>query len=212
MVDRICELGQVIADWALVERMTMTFNTFHEIHIQMQVSYPVQILTILSTASTIVVIILIVYLIRRGPTNSGNPNAVKQIPGDTEELFLQIKDWGFEKHKTLLASFLLADECTIIILLITSLKEDGFTVNTESSQLVVTGDGGWRNKHQISEATGLSQRKIYHKNGIIERLAKLSLLEIRDKDGWGRQTNQYRANITHTLVKSIYAALLRSEI
>ena len=212
MVDRIRELGQVIADWALVERMTMTFNTFHEIHIQMQVSYPVQILTILSTASTIVVIILIVYLIRRGPTNSGNPNAVKQIPGDTEELFLLIKDWGFEKHKTLLSSFLLADESTIIILLITSLKEDGFTVNTESSQLVVTGDGGWRNKHQISEATGLSQRKIYNKNGIIERLAKLGLLEIRDRDGWGRQTNQYRANITHTLVKSIYAALLRSEI
>ncbi len=190
----------------------MNFDTIHELYMQIQISYPVQILAILSTASTIAIIILIVYLVRRGPANSGNPVAVKQIPDDTEELFLQIKDWGFEKHKTLLASFLLYDECTIIILLITSLKEDGFTVNTDSGQLMITGDGGWRNKHQISEATGLSQRKIYDKNGIIERLAKLGLLEIREKDGWGRQTNQYRANISHTLVKSTYAALLRSHI
>ncbi|MHA1137698.1 MAG: hypothetical protein ACTSSE_14550 [Candidatus Thorarchaeota archaeon] len=194
----------------MVDWMTMSTNQLYDIHALLQVSYPVQILAILSTASTIAIIILIVYLVRRGPANSGNPVAVKQIPDDTEELFLQIKDWGFEKHKILLASFLLYDECTIIILLITSLKEDGFSVNTDSGQLVVTGDGGWRNKHQISEATGLSQRKIYDKNGIIERLAKLGLLEKRDKDGWGRQTNQYRANITHTLVKSIYAALLRS--
>jgi hypothetical protein len=176
---------------------------------QLQVSYPVQILSLLSTAATIAIIILIVYLIRRDTTSSGNPNVVKQIPADIEELFLQIKGWEFEKHETLLSSFLLADEYTILNLLITSLKEDGVIVSDEEDRLKLSGEGGWRNKYQISEGTGLSSRKIYDKNGIIERLATLGFLEIRDKDGWGRQTNQYRANINHALVKSMYAALLR---
>ena len=188
----------------------MNSSTFYDIHMQLQVSYPVQILSLLSTAATIAIIILIVYLIRKDSPSSGNPNIVKQIPADIEDLFLQIKGWEFEKHKTLLSSFLLADEFTILNRLITSLKEDGFSVNDEGDHLNLSGEGGWRNKHKISEGTGLSSRKIYDKNGIIERLANLGFLEIRDKDGWGRQTTQYRANINHAVVKSMYAALLQS--
>ncbi|MGY5859740.1 MAG: hypothetical protein RTU63_10245 [Candidatus Thorarchaeota archaeon] len=188
----------------------MSSSTFNDIHLQLQVSYPVQILSILSSVTTIAVILLIVYLIRKDSTPSGNPAIVKEVPADIEELFLQIKEWDFEKHKILLSSFLLDDEYTILNLLITSLKEDDFSVSTEGGQLNLSGEGGWRNKHQISEGTGLSSRKIYDKNGIIERLANLGFLEIRDKDGWGRQTNQYRANINHALVKSVFAALLQS--
>jgi len=194
----------------LVERIIMNSSTFYDIHLQLQVSYPVQILSILSSATTIAIIILIVYLIRKDSPSSGNPNIVKQIPADVEELFLQIKGWEFKKQKILLSSFLLTDEYTILNLLITSLKEDGFIANEEGGQLKLTGEGGWRNKHQISEGTGLSSRKIYDNNGIIERLTTLGFLEIRDKDGWGRQTNQYRANINHALIKSMYVALLQS--
>lgn len=187
----------------------MTSSTFYDIHGQLQVSYPVQILSLLSTAATITVIILIVYLIRKDSSSSGNPNVVKQIPADVENLFLQINEWDFEKQKTLLSSFLIADEYTILNLLISCLKEDGFVASEGGGQLKLIGEGGWRNKYQISEGTGLSSRKIYDKNGIIERLATLGFLEIRDKDGWGRQTNQYRANINHALIKSMYASLLR---
>lgn len=190
----------------------MTFNTFHEIHMQLQVSYPVQIMSILSTFTTIVIVILVIYIIRRDKTHAGNPDTLVRIPVDFEELFLLIKDWDFEKYKTLLSNFLLADEYTILNLLVTSLQEDDLSIVDEGEEIRISGDGGWRNKHQISSATGLSSRKIYDKNGIIERLTNLGLLEIRDAPTeWGRQTNQYRANTNHALIKSMFGALLRSQ-
>ncbi len=190
----------------------MTFNTFHEIHIQLQVSYPVQIMSILSTFTTIVIVILVIYIIRRDKTHSGNPDTLVRIPVDFEELFLLIKDWEFEKYKTLLSNFLLVDEYTILNLLVTSLQEDDLSIVDEGEEIRISGDGGWRNKHQISSATGLSSRKIYDKNGIIERLTNLGLLEVRDAPTeWGRQTNQYRANTNHALIKSMLVALLRSQ-
>lgn len=190
----------------------MTFNTFHEIHTQLQVSYPVQIMSILSTFTTIVIVILVIYIIRKDNTHSGNPDTLVRIPVDFEELFLFIKDWEFEKYKTLLSNFLLADEYTILNLLVTSLQEDDLFIVDEGDKIKISGDGGWRNKHQISSATGLSSRKIYDKNGIIERLTNLGLLEVRDAPTeWGRQTNQYRANTNHALIKSMLGALLRSQ-
>lgn len=175
----------------------------------MQVSYPVQIISILSTATTLIVVLFLVYMIRKKPITSGDSRSSIHLPGDIEELFLQIKDWDYDKHQNLLSTFLLDDEHSVLTLLITSLKEDGLTIEFNDNRLKISGDGGWRNKHQISEGTGLSSRKIYDKKGIIERLANLSLLEMRDKDGWGQQTNQYRANIDHALIRSTYAALQR---
>lgn len=189
----------------------MTYNTFHEFHSQLQVSYPVQILSILSTFSTIVIVILVVYIIRRDKTRSNNPDTLVRIPVDFEELFLLIKDWDFEKYKTLLSNFLLADEYKILNLLVISLQDDDLSIVDEGEEIRISGDGGWRNKHQISSTTGLSSRKIYDKNGIIERLTNLGLLEVRDAPTeWGRQTNQYRANTNHALIKSMLSALLRS--
>jgi len=189
----------------------MIFNTFNENHIQLQVSIPVQILSILSTLSTLIVVILVVYIIRRDKTRSNNPDLLAMIPHDVEELFRLIKDWEFEKYKTLLSNFLLADEYMILNRLVTSLQEDDLSIADDGENLRISGDGGWRNKHQISSATGLSSRKIYDKNGIIERLTNLGLLEVRDAPTeWGRQTNQYRANTNHALIKSMLGALLKS--
>ncbi len=175
----------------------------------MQVSYPVEILSILSTATTLIVVLFLVYMIRKRPIVSDDARNSTHLPSDIEELFLQIKDWDYEMHQNLLSTFLLDDEHSVLTLLIKSLKEDGLKINFNDNRLKISGDGGWRNKHQISEGTGLSSRKIYDKNGIIERLANLGLLEMRDKDGWGQQTNQYRANIEHALIRSMYATLQR---
>lgn len=188
----------------------MNTSQLHDLYTLIQVSYPIQILSILSTVTTLVVVIFVAYLIRKNSSNSLDHEGIRQTPGDVEELFLQIKDWDYEKHENLLSTFLLPDEFSVLTLLIGCLKEDGLSLTYNDNELKITGDGGWRNKHQISEGTGFSSRKIYDKNGIIERLENLCLLEMRDKDGWGQQTNQYRANINHALVGSMYAALLKS--
>jgi len=190
----------------------MNFNIIHDIHMQLQVSLPIQILSILSTACTLLVIILVIYIIRRDNNHSENSGSLVMIPSDFEELIHLIKDWEFEKCKTLLSSFLLVDEYIILNMLVNSLQEDDLTIVDEEEELKILGNGGWRNKHQISSATGLSSRKVYDKNGIIERLVNLGLLEVRDAPTeWGRQANQYRANTNHVLIKSIYNALLRSQ-
>lgn len=174
-----------------------------------QISTPILILSIMSTTITVIVILVVIYIIRKNKQQNEEAGYSMKIPADLDEFFLLIKNWGFEKYKTLLSSFLLTDEYTILDILITSLREDKLSVIENDGVLSIVGDGGWRNKHQITELSTLSTRKIYDKKGIIERLVKLGLLEVREAPtDWGRQSHQYRANTAHPLVKSMFGALL----
>ena len=176
----------------------------------LQVSLPVQALALLSSLVTLTVILVAVYLLRKGSGQRENIISTQRIPSDSQELFLLIKDWRIEKHKMLLSNFLLDDEFAVLEILIQCLGEDNLTITEIGSDLRIVGDGGWRNKHQILSLSKLSNRRIYEKNGIVERLVELGLAEIRDApSGWGRQTHQYRASTVHPLVKSIFSALLR---
>ncbi len=189
----------------------MSFDTTRGLYPHIQVSLPVQILSIVSTVCTLLIIIIAFYIIRKDNKQSNNPGSSVQIPSDFEELFLLIKNWDFEKYTTLLTSFLLTDEFKILYFLLASLREDKLSIIDDEEGMRVVGDGGWRNKNQISQETGLSSRKVYHKDGIVERLVELNLVETREAPSdWGRQSQQYRANHHHPLVRSMFGALLRS--
>ncbi len=187
----------------------MVFNDITTIpFVLMQISVGIQILTILSTAISVIVVIVVMYLIRSGSMNQERVVQQSLIPKNFRELFFLTKDWDFDEHKTLLSSFLLNDECAILELLLTSLKEDGSTVLHQAEEIEIAGDGGWRNKHQMVKETGLSNRRVYDRNGIVERLVFLGLVTARDAPSpWGRQTHQYRANVEHPLIKSFFCAL-----
>lgn len=84
----------------------------------LQVSLPVQVLALLSSLVTLTVILVAVYLLRKGSGQGENITSTQRIPSDSQELFLLIKDWRIEKHKMLLSNFLLDDEYTVLEILI----------------------------------------------------------------------------------------------
>ena len=66
---------------------------------------------------------------------------------------------------------------------------------------------GWRNKHQICIASEVSQKSIYKRNGIIDRLLALNLLETRPSTtSWGRQKRHYRVRIENPLIEAFVAS------
>ena len=149
-----------------------------------------------------------IYLIRIRKTQSYELNPVLKVPSDYRELFLLTKDWGPDQHRTLLSHLLLEDEYAILEALVAGLKEDGVQLIDVGVNPGAVGDKGWRNKHRLTTDSGLSTRRVYAKNGIVERLVALNLVETRKAPtDWGRQTKQYRANTSHSLVVSMFSTL-----
>jgi hypothetical protein len=180
-----------------------------EIETPLQISGQILVLSVISTVATICVVLLALYLIRTSVfTNDPDENQTR-IPNDSSELFLLLKDWKPEECKTLLSSFFLQDEYLVLEQLLSALEGDGLSPSTSDGELRIIGDGGWRNRNQIATQTGLSKRRAYGRNGIIDRLVELHLIEERENPRpWGHQTYQYRANITHPLVRSMFHALI----
>ncbi len=169
---------------------------------------PIVLLSIVSTIVTICFIILLVYLVRYTDLAKANDDYRTQMPRDLEGFFLLLKDWAPDEYKTLLATFLLHDEYLVLEILLSCLEEDGLASSITNGIVELEGDGGWRNRNRIARRTSLSNRRIYGKNGIIERLIKLELIQERtNPKPWGREFLQYRANISHPLVKSMFHAL-----
>ncbi len=169
---------------------------------------PVLLLSVISTTATIIIVLVVIYLLRFSTLTPRTGEHQADIPADTASFFLLLKDWKPEEYKTLLSSFLLRDEYLVLEHLLLALEEDGLTMSTGDEPLGIVGDGGWRNRNQIANHTGLSKRRTYGKSGIIDRLVELGLIEERENPRpWGHQTFQYRANITHPLIKSMFHAL-----
>jgi hypothetical protein len=174
----------------------------------LQVITPIVLLSVISTFATISLILIVVYLIRSSGFMQGVEEYQTKIPSDSSELFMLLKDWGIDEYKALLLSFLLHDECVVLEVLLSSLREDGFSVSSDVETIRLIGDGGWRNRNQIASRTGLSKRRAYGRNGVIDRLVELGLVEQRESPKpWGHQTYQYRANTAHPLVRSMFHSL-----
>ena len=96
---------------------------------------------------------------------------------DMEEILLLVKDWKFDKYKTLLTSVLRPGEPSVLVSLIMALREDGCTIDDTGNQLTLLGTGGWKNKGQIKRRIGLPSRRVYAK-GFFNRLVNYTLIEI----------------------------------
>ncbi len=69
--------------------------------------------------------------------------------------------------------------------------------------------GGWRNKNQIWEASGVPKKTIYGRNNVLVRFTVLGLAkQRRSRSKWGRQKFQYKLNAENLRVKE-YLGVLR---
>jgi len=192
----------------LVHKVINNYNNLLQKSPLLQVSPQVLFFSLFSTLASLAVLAIAIYLIRTRKNQSYEPNPVLKVPSDYHELFLLTKDWGPDQHRTLLSHLLLEDEYAILEVLVVGLKEDGVQLIDVGENPDVAVDKGWKNKHQLTTESGLSTRRVYAKNGIVERLVALNLAEIRKAPSdWGRQTNQYRANTSHSLVMSMFSTL-----
>lgn len=176
--------------------------------VPLQVAAEILLLSLISTVTTICIILLVFYLAKY--TNFLNTSEDHEIrmPSDSSELFLLLKDWKPDNYRTLLSSFLLQDEYIVLEKLLSCLEKDGIRSSIYEGNIELIGEGGWRNRNQIAKQTELSNRRVYGKKGIIDRLVGLELVEERENhQPWGRQTMQYRANVRHLLVKSMFCSL-----
>jgi len=114
-------------------------------------------------------------------------NLSQQIEDKTAEVWA---NWHHDQFMEFLSGFLLPDELKVVDAMANFIIEDA-----NGKQITKSNDYGWRNKHRIITATGVPQRIIYSKSGIIERLVKLEMIQMRDsKSGWGKQKYHYRLN------------------
>lgn len=99
------------------------------------------------------------------------------------------ESWSTEQFFEFLSGFLLDDELAVVKGMVQFMKVDQEKATVDSE------DCGWRNKHRIISATGVPQRIVYSRNGILERLASLGMIEVREANsGWGKQKYHYRLN------------------
>jgi hypothetical protein len=108
------------------------------------------------------------------------------------------ESWNTEQFFEFLSGFLLDDEIEVV-------KGMVQFIQTDQVRDTIDGDDcGWRNKHRIIGATGVPQRIIYSRNGILERLVSLGMIEVREaSSGWGKQKYHYRLNPQNQFVAGL---------
>jgi len=73
--------------------------------------------------------------------------------------------------------------------------------------------GGWRNKNEIWEASGVPKKSIYGRNNILVRFTILGLTKQRPSiSKWGQQKFQYKLNAENQIVKEYVGVLRDSKV
>ncbi|MHA1863355.1 MAG: hypothetical protein ACTSWA_06280, partial [Candidatus Thorarchaeota archaeon] len=108
-----------------------------------------------------------------------------------------------------LRNFLLSTELKIFQVMAEFLLQDG--PKPYGDYLLYPG--GWRNKNQIWEASGVPKKSIYGRNNILVRFTVLGLAKQRpSRSPWGRQKYQYKLNAENQIVKEYVGVLRDSKI
>ena len=154
--------------------------------------------------------IIALYLIRTRPKddsascNDEMLNLSQQIEDKSAEVWAS---WYPDQFVEFLSGFLLDDEIKVVNAMANFIIDDANGIEISKIE-----DCGWRNKHRIITATCVPQRIIYNRNGIIERLLELEMVQMRDsKSGWGKQKYHYRLNPDNKFMDAFLVSLQKSK-
>ncbi|MGY5859419.1 MAG: hypothetical protein RTU63_08610 [Candidatus Thorarchaeota archaeon] len=114
----------------------------------------------------------------------------------------------YDQHEYL-RNFFLPTELKVFQVMADHLLEDGPVPYGE----YLLYPGGWRNKNEIWEASGVPKKSIYGRNNILVRFTVLGLAKQRPSiSKWGRQKFQYKLNAENLTVKDYVGVLRDSKI
>ena len=162
---------------------------------------------IISLIGACITMVIAIYLIRTRPdtidetSHQNLSNLETKIREDVNGIW---KSWTTTQFLEFLSGFLLEDEIKVVEGMARFMCED----ITKMEDFPIS-ECGWRNKHKIITATGVSQRIIYSRNGILERLLELSMVEIREAStGWGKQKHHYRLNPSNEFMHAFQISMV----
>lgn len=193
----------------------------------MAISLPVIVLAIVSTVVSIIVLLYALLFVNNGNTReeildspirtaTGKLFATVSEPDDggyhPNWLASSTSEWELEDFDDFLDRIMTHEELTVFKTLVDFLLEDNVVVNPKGGVLPEDDpEAGYRNRHRISQASGISQNIIYSPDGVIERFLNLGIIEERDPpSGWGGQKGVYRLNLHHGLVRAYLKCLFSS--
>ncbi|MBS3795775.1 MAG: hypothetical protein KGY80_12795 [Candidatus Thorarchaeota archaeon] len=193
----------------------------------MVISLPVIVLAIVSTVVSIIVLLYALLLVNN--SNSTEEILDSQIRTATGKLFATVNqsddggyhrnwlasstyDWKLEDFDDFLDRIMTHEELTVFKTMVDFLLKDNVVVNPKTGSLPQNdSEAGFRNKHRISQASGISQNVIYNPDGMIERFLNIGIIEEREpSSGWGGQKEVYRLNLQHGLVRAYLNCLFSS--
>ena len=151
-----------------------------------------------------------IYLIRTRPMHESLDSESNDSQSDhfTSHCAETWSSWHPDDFLNFLSSFLLPEELQVVRSMTAFIIDDA-----NNGNIANIDECGWRNKHRIIMATGVPQRIIYSKMGIIERLLKLDMIQIREsKSGWGKQKFHYRINPYNEFMSAFLNSLRESRV
>jgi hypothetical protein len=101
--------------------------------------------------------------------------------------------------------FLLSDEVAVLEVMAKSLISQCINLTDNHP---IPENLGWMNKHNIIQESNVSQKRVYARNGIIDRMESLEIIEKKDSvSSWGGMKYLYRLKIDSDFVKAYIKAL-----
>ncbi len=167
----------------------------------------VGILPIIAVVTSILAVIVILtasYLVMNRPASHNHRtstmrNAISDTPTERWQSFSSFDFNSFFER------FLLPDEISVLKAMAMFLISDGIDFSKDQDRRDAMG---WRNKYAIVKESKVSQRRVYSKGGIIDRMESLEIVERKNSDSsWGGMKHLYRLRIESEFVKAYIMAL-----
>ncbi|MBN2228328.1 MAG: hypothetical protein JW779_01970 [Candidatus Thorarchaeota archaeon] len=188
----------------MIKQMTQ-FET-HSVFILNQISFLSLLPLIAITTSILAVIIVIIafYLVSTRTEALANRTSKMnvELANTPIEQWLSFSSQDFD---VFLKKFLLADEIAVLRAMADFLLDKGIDFSNEySTQEKI----GWMNKHSIIQESNVSQKRVYSKNGIIDRMESLEIVEKKASDSsWGGMKYLYRLRTDSDFIQAYVQAL-----
>jgi hypothetical protein len=131
---------------------------------------------------------------------------VSRDESETPQILSVFESWDESRFEHFFGNFLTREELDILKALATVLVMDANGSLLAINDITI----GWRNKHKIHLASGVSRKLLYKGQGLADRLYQLGLLVQDDGPLPGPEKLRYRVNTDNYVMLSYTEAVLRS--
>ena len=181
----------------------------HEIYfnmtlIQISIVSILPLIAVITSILAVIIILIAFYLAMTRPESIADrtQTIISAISDTPKERWQSFSTIDFEEF---LGKFLLPDEVAVLEVMAKFLISQGHVLTDDHQD---KDELGWMNKHNIIQESSVSQKRVYGKNGIIDRMESLEIIEKKNSSSsWGGMKHLYRLKIDNDFVRAYVKAL-----